>query len=368
MPVTIYNPFPDTLHIREVFTTEGFLSLKGVPLRNDNYLQRGKAASHNALSGSVDCLSSPWKCEEEAADIMWVVPPGAQKEVITLSFASTLGAGKYNGYVHLKTDRDNMVLPVDVEVLDGLVAQPEVLQFGVLTMAAERKTLKLWLANNGNEALEVVDILPQSPDVQLEVQLADSLLLSADGADILVATVTYLAKFSGNFSNTLTVFTNNSNMALSSVDVPYTATVFQGGVGFEPEKAVFMLSELSKQCTSSGAFLRTMVFTNYFNSAVVLENLQMTSCGDVFSLEHFELGGVANSFGQWSPVDIGFQAELVHNLSLVNPDYLPRICWLELLTNISSHRVPLHLMEGVLHLQFMDAVRLSLHYWRDLRR
>ena len=49
---------------------------------------------------------------------VWAVPPLATKEVIRLAFKSHV-PGTYAGYVHVKTDADNMVLPVEITVLKG---------------------------------------------------------------------------------------------------------------------------------------------------------------------------------------------------------------------------------------------------------
>ena len=60
------------------------------------------------------------------AALKWVIPNRSTHEVIHLSFKSHT-PGQYRGYVHVKTDMDNMVIPVDITVLpNGLHTMPEV--------------------------------------------------------------------------------------------------------------------------------------------------------------------------------------------------------------------------------------------------
>lgn len=60
---------------------------------------------------------------------VWRIGPGASSDIIVVRFQSHK-TGKYDGYVHIKTSRDDMVLPVTLRVLrGGLVSTPRRVEF-----------------------------------------------------------------------------------------------------------------------------------------------------------------------------------------------------------------------------------------------
>lgn len=94
--VQVYNPFDETLLIKEIFTTEGFLHLT-LP---DFVADMDKVEEVNAVSTSAS---------------IWQVQPREMKDVIELSFRSHT-PGPYRGFLHIKTNLDNLVVPVDIMV------------------------------------------------------------------------------------------------------------------------------------------------------------------------------------------------------------------------------------------------------------
>lgn len=121
--IVIHNPFDSVLHIREVFTTEDFLSLKSEDLTPPN--------PPIPPIASPSSPSSPSYVKDVAR---WEVSPASEREIINLNIAGSK-IGKFTGYVHVKTDKDNVVVPVEIEVVDkDAVEDPTVvLDFGVLT-------------------------------------------------------------------------------------------------------------------------------------------------------------------------------------------------------------------------------------------
>ena len=94
--VQVYNPFDEALLIKEIFTTEGFLHLT-LP---DFVADVDKVEEVNAVSTSAS---------------IWQVQPREMKDVIELSFRSHT-PGPYRGFLHIKTNLDNLVVPVDIMV------------------------------------------------------------------------------------------------------------------------------------------------------------------------------------------------------------------------------------------------------------
>ena len=492
----IYNPHNEVLHIREVFTTKDFLALKGIPANSDDIYSSNNnrsaiaggtsqpvlppstalldstssltqsslppsssgaagsssgssatlriADADSARGSSTDSSSSSSnsrgnaRARAKADDMAWLVQPGLEKEIITLSISKAMAPGDYKGYLHVKTDRDNIVLPVELQVLEGGVhCTHDLIDFGLLTAVAEQKTMQLRLLNSGLSNLQVLQILPADPDPHLQIQLMPNpIVYSATGDNpdpCLVATLTYTASNPGKVVNKLLVWTNSSNAALAEVEVPYTVTILHGGVGFDHQRAVFVVpsrnvSYLSMirrsnkvrfrisrcdecaadaacagdDCGGAGAVEQTgrfrtcshcrrdlalqkaqlpvvivereFLLTNYFSIPVTLQAISVGSCSEVLSVDNYNSSGSGSgsssvlldrdgngnsvsSLSKWPPIMIYFNLTRAQQLAESEEKYLPKTCWAEILTNVSSHRVPLHIVDGALLLSFMDAVR-----------
>ena len=128
--------------------------------------------------------------------------------------------GNYTGYVHVKTDRDNIVMPVDLAVLEGgLHAIPSSINFGTLTNNDER-SVDLWVMNSGSRDTLVTDVLTEDPDQQLLIVLAPpSKRVIQVGFSEIVATLKFTARRPGMLKSKILVFTNNSNPALATLEV-----------------------------------------------------------------------------------------------------------------------------------------------------
>ena len=106
-PIRIVNSGNEILRVKEVFTTEGFLHLT-LPENDDSGVKESATVSQKAGAGS----------RAKGSAGLWSIQAGATKEIVRLSFKSHI-SGRYQGYVHVKTSKENMVLPVQVTVLSG---------------------------------------------------------------------------------------------------------------------------------------------------------------------------------------------------------------------------------------------------------
>ena len=123
-PIELTNPHEHPLRIREVFTSENFLHLMLPPegMRGD----QPAPGLHNGV---------------------WMLQPAERKHVISLSF-NVSEPGMYEGYVHVLTDYDTLILPVSISVSLSFIDAPEVLDFGVVTSAEASAMLPLTLLSN----------------------------------------------------------------------------------------------------------------------------------------------------------------------------------------------------------------------------
>lgn len=163
-PIVVHNPLDVPLQIKEVFTTEKFLHLK-LPKNGD---VGGQAAS-DAAAAEV-AVSKKGKGGAGRSVRMWTVAPRSSKHIINLSFQSHT-PGKYNGYIHVKTDRDHLLIPVAVVVLRRSVyAYPREIDFGSLALGSTaRVPVALLNARESGLAIKSVHIRPSDPRLSLSV-------------------------------------------------------------------------------------------------------------------------------------------------------------------------------------------------------
>ena len=140
-PIRITNYLEDKeLHVKEIFTTGfsvhkmcclvyGWLMADGIGTLLFLYFAEGFLQLALPPGVQVEAngrVSTDGAVLSTEAALKWIVPNRSTHEVIHLSFRSHT-PGQYQGYVHVKTDMDNMVIPVDITVLpNGLNAMPQV--------------------------------------------------------------------------------------------------------------------------------------------------------------------------------------------------------------------------------------------------
>jgi hypothetical protein len=347
-PITIYNPHKDVLHIREIFTTEEFISLRGA-----TPLDAGASSSGGAT---------------------WQLEPGVERSIIHLSMGSSI-PGFYSGYVHLKTDKDNIVIPVELQVLEGgLHASPEFIDFGVLTRAGDMSTVDLKLMNSGLRSVEIVEIVPIMPDPHLQIIGYAKNRIIENGTEVVVASLAYSSALSsGKVSNKLLIVTNHSNPALATLEVPYEVSSVHGGIEYEFNDSLFTLSLQNmssisnKKLASSAAAsspdrkiqkkfiegtgepddIRDLVLTNFYDAPLQIIEVSSTSCPDVFFVQPLESNLSVDSLQKFSPIQVQFN-RLVAQEMFKSKGTLPKSCWLEVQTNLSTVRFPLLVIDGSL--------------------
>ena len=343
-PITIYNPHKEVLHIREVFTTEEFISLRG---------------------------ATPLDVDGPGGGTAWQVDPGEERSIIHVSMGAA-APGFYAGYVHLKTDKDNIVIPVDIQVLEGgLHASPETVDFGVLTREGEFSRVELKLLNSGSRPLEVLEILPVTPDASLQIVTSPHHHVIPNGTEVVVASLLYTCPLSsGKVSGTLLVVTNHSNPALAMLEISYEASSLHGGIEYDFRHSLFTLSLRNMSIGGnrrSAALLaaeqkksknlmpyygepddiRHVVLTNFYSAPLQILDVSSTTCPDVFFVAPVEPNLSMDSLEKSSAIQVQFNRVVAQEM-FKHKGTLPKSCWLEVQTNLSTVRVPLLVMDGSL--------------------
>lgn len=195
-PIIMYNPTDKPLHVREVFTTESFLTLNlpedlinsnnyGVSddIHNENNINVEEEHDDDTLDEYFNALDSNSKSDSAilssptSSQGLWIIPPKSEKEIIHLIFHATT-PGPFNGYVHVKSDLENMVIPVELHVLKGgLHPTPKNFDFGILTSPDEKRLVSISLLNSGNLPIELLDAIPSLHDPSLEITFMKGLVI-----------------------------------------------------------------------------------------------------------------------------------------------------------------------------------------------
>ena len=107
------------------------------------------------------------------------------------------------------------------------------------------------------------------------------------------------------------------------------------------------------------ASLHNITLTNFFNTKLGIRSANVVSCGssnklylEVYSYQE----NAVNSLEQWSPLIMIFYRALAQKAVVENVLSLPLTCFLEVVTNISTHKVPLHIIDGSIRLSNINAV------------
>jgi hypothetical protein len=89
--VELYNPHDEPLRVTETFTNQGFLHLVF-----DNR-RVGKTLGPNGE--------------------FWMIPPKETRQIVGFSFQSS-APGRHDGYVNVRTDKDDLVIPIELNVVN----------------------------------------------------------------------------------------------------------------------------------------------------------------------------------------------------------------------------------------------------------
>lgn len=341
--VQIYNPFDEVLLIKEIFTSEGFLHLT-LP---DSVDDVDKVEEVNAVSTSAS---------------IWQVKPREIKDVIELSFRSHT-PGPYRGFLHIKTNLDNLVVPIDIVVLNGGIhAMPEQLHFGAI-VPGEPHMIPVTLLNSDRTPVKVLDVSTRNIDESISIEYTPGFVLpphrSMSGAINVsmgrIASVNSTPP-DGERSGYVVIRTNQSASAITKI--PYSALFLRGHIGFQVEQLMFPLfknhpqsSAETKQTNKDSSdeiessspknhsifTNRTIQLVNNFGVPLMMQSITLPDSH--FGVNGLIIGSVAQPGEPWPPFFLHFNSgpkRLMYNTTLVFH------------TNVTMHRIPIQVYHGLL--------------------
>jgi hypothetical protein len=382
--ISIYNPHAQPLHIREIYTTESFLSLEGL------------------LPHEVDTNNNPLNSNQ------WILEPGAERNIISLIMTSSL-SGYYTGYVHIKTNYDNLVLPVELTVVEGggLHVTPTSINFGILTNVQDFSVVNISLFNSGSQPVEIIEMFAANSDSNLQILSIHELthtttppptentILNSQ-TETMIAQLVYRASIAvGKVTNRIIIITNHSNPALAILEIPYEVSCVHGGIGYEFNQALFILpirnmshkhvvlspspssgsgsvsgplssakvsdlmSTLTNKSSASFTDLRNLTLTNYFSLTLHILHIESVSCRDFITIHTSPQPLISPSLKSYQPITLLFNKVIAQEI-LRTKDSLPHQCWLDIHTNFSTVRLPLVVIDGNVDMKPIGEIVVSV--------
>jgi hypothetical protein len=320
--IKVYNPFPEPLQILEIFTTENFIAL------------------HSQSINST------------------VVKPYALTEVISFSLITRIPAGYYHGFIHLHTNKDKMIIPVEMELKNGgLFPSFRELPFGLFTKKGEKKLIELTFWNFGSVPIQVTSITPINPEPRLTIEMDKPTLIppSLDNPSK-VAIFMLTTKTMDRIGGRILITTNETNSAYSAFEITYSGTVLHGKIAAGVTNTAFYISpaQLATQEKTNLTVSRMVTLTNRFNLPIQIEGVHVTTCSNFLSMNMMEIAGAtADSFKNYPPILLELD---ILAFRLARYESLPKTCWLEIDSNATLQRIPIHLIAGKLELEAFEAV------------
>lgn len=295
--ITITNPSDQMLLVKEIFTTESFL-----------HLSLPNAKGHEG----------PAIMPQNAG--MWEIQPHETRDIISLSFMSRVD-GEFNGFVHIKTDRDNMILPVEIIVVaPGLHLSPETVNFGVIAAEDEQHDVAVDISNTADVDLELVGVTIGRADATVSIIMnVPSNIIRAGESIPKMFTLAHDGTKNGTYAGQIKFRCNDTSVTVLS----YTARVIRGAITFSPQDALFALSPSEPQNSS---VVRNITLTNHFDYPLRLEEAHVLDSEEIKVVEMY-------------PDDWIVQLEFTPS----SKRFDIRSYQLELETNATFHQVPLHI-------------------------
>ncbi len=321
-PITLYNPTSDTLVVKEVFTSGGFL--------------------HLSLPGSVGTPVDNRR--------LWELTPYQRKQIINLDFQAA-NAGKYQGFIYIKTDRDMLIVHVEVTVVkSALQLTVDELDFGTLTALQHRhsatdltapltRSVTLTLLNGHAHAVHVHELtlsaLQNDPNIAAKIDLKIDFHGPMDLAPLTsrdIGTVTFAAKVDGVYRGKLAVKTNDT--AQARIELPFKARVIGGHVIPELASTTFPISVKGPPFS---AVVQPIQLTNKLATPFTVLTAELND--PLFRITHLTPVSSVPVNSTWSGVTVSFTANSTqsHRSELI------------LRTNITTLHVPLTSYSGRLH-------------------
>lgn len=273
--------------------------------------------------------------------------------------------GVYHEYIAVQTSFDRVVIPITVyQTEENLRFVERELDFGTLHTRGERKRRQIVVEYSGMDDIIIKNIYVRHSSPFTTVKVFEP-ALPIEGNRTVVGSITFQALASGKFEGSILVETQSSFREIVK-ELPFKAEVrFENHI-VSPNLAVLRLRPFQRGGGGDHirlSFQRGQYVVPLSDDSFVIEEAQLVTCQNVLAIDHH--------------MREGRSVLVVHVLRDIEEEDIKaglRTCWVEVASNASFHKVPLHLSTGRVELDALQGklvdheTRLSIsgETFRDL--
>ena len=330
--IIVFNPHHGDMLVSEIFTTDPFINLL-----YDN--------SNNNNNNNADKVFEDVNINNR--DSVWLVSSNTSKTIMSFSIAKELLiTGINRGYIHIHTDHDRIIIPVIVEMLGSGIKYRE-LSFGMVLATTEKKVVDVVIDNESDSQLMLFSISANPPDPRLKIEmLKKAISIPSHSKLVKVASLTYTSNTVGPFLGSIELHFNNGRE-----NITYGGYVFSGKIAYNESLTTFRIQSSSAH---SDGLIRIIPLKNNFPVPLKILHIGLSNCADIIQVDQYLIGQIFLPNETSNPLIIQIPSASI--AAIRHYRITPRTCWLELVTNITTQRVPLHLIEGKLSLDLIEGV------------
>lgn len=253
--------------------------------------------------------------------------------------------GVYHEYIAVQTSFDRVVIPITVyQTEENLRFVERELDFGTLHARGEKKSRQIVVEYSGMDDIIIKNIYLRHSSPFTTVKVFEP-ALPVEGNRTVVGTVTFRALASGEFEGSILVETQSSSGEIVK-ELPFKAAVrFENHI-VSPNLAVLRLRPFQRGGRSDRirlSFEKGRYIIPLSDDSFVIEEAQLVTCQNVLAIDHF--------------MQEGRSVLVVHVLRDIEEEEIKsglRTCWVEVASNASFHKVPLHLSTGRVELDALQ--------------
>eukprot|EP00667_Euglena_gracilis_P000391 EG_transcript_391 len=307
-PIVLYNPHDQLLKLKEIYTSESFLLLSFPDLpQGNNKVAQGKS---------------------------WEIPPHQSKTVILLNFRGQQ-PGKYQGFIHIKSNLENFTVFMEFIVSQsGVHRMTEELDFGTIISPSSGSRRTIALMNSSPYPVLLKDAYTASPDPAMRIDFRP-VILDKDTA-VAVANVTYRGLKEGPFGGKVILHTNDTAPSSATVEIPYHGRVVHGALRYWSRNTTF--HTVPEPSLPASPAERSLVVWNTFHVPLLFRSVTTNSTS--FAVVDFVPGTVLNPNETQPLLSIRLQPNSTDQC---------RSSVLRFDTNVTKLHIPLACYNGRLH-------------------
>jgi hypothetical protein len=282
--ISLYNPYSDTIHVKQVFASEKSFKLFLDP---------------NAVNGS-----------------QWNIPPHHNKIVVNVGFDTTrYQKGTFRGFIHIITDHDSFVVPIEFVLTDsGVHSVVEEIDFGTFFSPTDQRHREITLLNAYSREHVTIFDSTIKPDEGNQVstnsrakhgQVEFKRVSIAPNSISNVARVTFFATEQGVHKGLLLFHTNDT--VTPTVSIPYRARVNHGTLDYRLNSTAFHVNTDASH---------DIVLMNSFSTPLMFRSAQIFD--KRFQISDFKNGFVLPTNGKAHVLTIQFKMDKYVNQRKTN--------------------------------------------------